>query len=380
MGNLKKYGKKGYMKHIFMNLCCIFPIANKAVFMSFFGKSYSDNPRAIYEQMVSDNIDMKYIWLMEDDSIKIPGAIVVKPLSLRGLFHQATAKLWIDNCRKSAWIVKRKRQYYIQTWHAGIAMKKVEKDVENVLSSNYVTNAKHDSKIADLFISGSKWNTENYKNAFWYSGEILESGLPRSDILYSNDIENYIRTRKKYNLSNNTKIILYAPTFRADGNTKCYNIDFQILINAVENRFGGNWKVLVKFHPNVLQKKKCIQYSDNVIDASIQSDLNELLLISDILITDYSSCMYDALNLGKCVFIYANDISDYMDDRGMYFTFDKLPFPLAQNNNDLTKQVLDFDMDKYLKDISKFKSTNKIFDDGQASKRVVEKIKDVLNI
>ena len=121
-----------------MYLCRLFPIENKAVFMGFFGKSYSDNPRAIYEEMLNENIDMKYIWLMKEDSVKIPNAIVVKPLSFRGLFHQATARLWIDNCRKSAWIVKRKGQYYIQTWHGGIGVKKAEKDTENVLSMEYI--------------------------------------------------------------------------------------------------------------------------------------------------------------------------------------------------------------------------------------------------
>ena len=363
-----------------MYLCRLFPIENKAVFMSFFGKSYSDNPRAIYEEMLNENIDMKYIWLMKEDSVKIPNAIVVKPLSFRGLFHQATARLWIDNCRKSAWIVKRKGQYYIQTWRGGIGVKKAEKDTENVLSMEYIAGAKHDSEMANLFVSGSKWNTDKYRRSFWYSGEIIESGLPRSDVFYK-EVERTDETiRKLYTIDDLDKIILYAPTFRADGGIDCYKMDFDRLIRAAQEKWGGRWKVMVRLHPNLLGMDKKMRYSKDVINVSNYPDINELISICDILITDYSSCMFDALNIEKNVILYAIDIEEYRRDRDTYFSMNSLPFPLAKDEDELIEIILNFNEENYVDQINNFKKEYRIFDDGRASERIVEKIRKELKI
>ena len=372
------YRIRGLAGHFFMKLCGLFPITNKAVFMSFYGKSYSDNPKAIYEQMIRENIEMEYVWLMNDSNVQIAGATVIKTPSFHALFHLATAKLWVDTSRTSAWVVKRKGQYYVQTWHAGITMKKVEQDASEKLSEDYIKGAKHDSQMADLFISGSKWNSDNYRKSFWYKGEILESGLPRSDIFFEKNRETLKKIKSKYQIQPDQKIALYAPTFRVDGQTECYNIAFLSVLRALERRWGGTWCVLVKLHPNVQAKRGSIQYQQNVKDASVNSDINELLTACEVLITDYSSCMFDALNLGKKVFLYAADIETYYQDRGTYFTFQELPFPLAQSNHELIESIITFDEDEYREKISSFKDAYKIFDDGHASERVANQIRGIL--
>lgn len=369
---------RGIVAHIFMKFCILFPIEDKIVFMSFYGKSFGDSPKSIYNQLVKTNIKTKVIWILDDNKIQIPGAEVIKSSSFRAIYHLATAKIWIDNSRKRWWIIKRKNQYYIQTWHAGITMKKVEKDAINSLSQDYIKSAKHDSEMADLFISGSKWNTENYRQSFWYTGEILESGLPRSDIFFTKNGSDKIR--EQYNVTDKEKIALYAPTFRVDGNTKCYNMDFQSVIRTLEKKWGGTWKILVKFHPNILTKKEELKYSNNVIDASLHSDINELILVSDVLITDYSSCMFDAMNIGKTIILYATDIDEYYKDRGTYFSFEELPFPLATTNKELVDIILDFDNNKYKNTVKYFLEQHKIFDDGHASEKIVERICDILRV
>lgn len=369
---------RGIVAHIFMKFCILFPIEDKIVFMSFYGKSFGDSPKSIYNQLVKTNIKTKVIWILDDNKIQIPGAEVIKSSSFRAIYHLATAKIWIDNSRKRWWIIKRKNQYYIQTWHAGITMKKVEKDAINSLSQDYIKSAKHDSEMADLFISGSKWNTENYRQSFWYNGEILESGLPRSDIFFTKNGSDKIR--EQYNVTDKEKIALYAPTFRVDGNTKCYNMDFQSVIRTLEKKWGGTWKILVKFHPNILTKKEELKYSNNVIDASLHSDINELILVSDVLITDYSSCMFDAMNIGKTIILYATDIDEYYKDRGTYFSFEELPFPLATTNKELVDIILDFDNNKYKNTVKYFLEQHKIFDDGHASEKIVERICDILRV
>ncbi len=108
---------------------------------------------------------------MQDDTIKIDGAKVVKETSMKAIYHLATAKLWIDNSRKREWIIKRKGQYYVQTWHGNVCIKTIEKDAEDYLDKPYIRCAKHDSQMADLMISGSKFRTKNYRSAFYYKGK-----------------------------------------------------------------------------------------------------------------------------------------------------------------------------------------------------------------
>lgn len=174
---------RGIVGNIAMRFFGLFPLQNKIVFSSFDGKTFGDNPKAIYDYMISNNYSYRYIWFMYDDR-SIENAKVVKAYSFKALYHQATAKVWVFNSRQREWMVKRKGQTYIQTWHAGITMKKVEMDAIDKLPAYYIEEAKHDSQMIDYLISASRWNTNNYKDAFWYTGRILEIGIPRSDVFY----------------------------------------------------------------------------------------------------------------------------------------------------------------------------------------------------
>lgn len=375
------YSFRGTVAHLFMRFCSLLPLEDKIVFSCFDGKSYSDNPKAIYEEMQREKIDIKYIWLLRDENIHIKGAKVVKFFSLRALYHLATSKIWIDNSRKRSWTVKRKGQFYIQTWHAGIGLKMAERDASESLPMSYIKDAIHDSKIADLFISGSRWSSNNYRNAYWYDGEILECGLPRSDVFFS---DKYLARKKIidfYNLNNNDYVILYAPTFRSDLSLDYYKMDFEKVLKAAKNKWEGEWKILVRLHPNIQSKNLEIQYSENVLNGSLFSDINIEILASDVLITDYSSCMFDALNIGKKVFLYANDVENFLlNERGLYFKFEELPFSLAKNSNQLIANIEAFDEYNYNKKKQDFLNKQKVFDDGKASERVVMRIKKELGM
>ena len=186
MNNILAFIKRQLCK-VILYAFRMFPIdKQKYVFSSYFSTKYNDNPRAIFEAMRSMHPEKKYIWLLRDTSINIDDAIVINANSLKALYHLATAKCWIDNCRKRSWVVKRSQQKYVQTWHGGIALKRVEADVEDKLPHLYVKAAKRDSKMADVFLSGSKWQTESIKRSYWYDGTVLEFGLPRSDVFFNN--------------------------------------------------------------------------------------------------------------------------------------------------------------------------------------------------
>lgn len=369
------YTIRGLVGNIFMRLCGLLPLQDKIVFSSFNGKSFSDNPRAIYEEIRSQYGDKyKYIWLMQDKKVKISGVKVVKFPSLSEAYHLATAKLWIDNVRKRNWIVKRKGQYYVQTWHGDLALKKIELDAADKLDTIYVNDAKHDSQIADLFISACKWSTDNFREAFWYDGKILEYGTPRSEILYKQQAPIRKKVIDSFGLNGDVKLLLYVPTFRNADSYKSYTIDYKKTVQALKQKFGGEWKVLVRFHPNINEKANLDPDIDYVINATDYEVTNELIAACDILITDYSSCMFDGMQAKKKVFLYASDIDEYNGERGMYFSFEELPFSLAQTNEQLEKNIIDFDEDKYIEEVHFFMNRINFFNNENSSRRVTEYI------
>lgn len=369
--------KKNRICRTIMKCLCIFPVRkNKVLFSSYAGKKYACNPRVISEALMERGGEI--VWVLPNEASAQFSGRSVQGGTLRYLYELATAKVWIDNCRKASWIRKRKGQYYIQTWHAGISLKKVEKEVEDVLPGYYIANAKHDSKMADLFLSPCKWCTDKYREAFWYDGEIMECGLPRSDIFFRNPKEYYDKVCKHYGVQPGVRFALYAPTFRVNHSTDCYCIDYERLERALEKNWGGKWKILVRLHPNVQKNQNFMTYDENVLNGSAYEEINELIMASDLLITDYSSCSFDAMLANKRVLLFASDIAEYNKDRGTYFELDELPFPLSENNDELMRSVEEFDEIAYQKDVEAFKRRMQMYEDGHATERVVERILQVI--
>jgi CDP-glycerol glycerophosphotransferase len=360
----------------------IIPISNKKIVITnYYGKGYGDNGKYIVEELIGKDVDCDLVWLLNPNIVcEFPDGIrIVRHGSLKARYEEVTAKVWIDNCRKPSYVRKRKGQYYIQTWHGGIAMKQIEKDAQLKLSSSYIDNAKNDSSIADLFISNSIFCSNMYRSAFWYDGEILECGSPRCDILINNKNDNSKKVRKHFNINRNMRLLIYAPTFRADYNTKFNDINFELLVDTVKKRFGGEWVILVRLHPNISNKSGFIKYNSTIINATDYDDMYELLAGSDILITDYSSTMFEFSFALKPVFLYATDIDDYIKDRNFYFDIHSLPYPLAENNKQLFELIDKFDSSIYLKGLNRFLSKLEIKEKGNASFHVVEKIKQVIS-
>lgn len=373
---------KSFIAKQFMRLCGIFPIQKKAVFISYYGKFNNCNPWAIYEEMRKQMPNYRYIWLLQDRTKVIDGAETVKSNSLKAIYHLATAALWVDNARKPSWTVKRKGQYYVQTWHGYLALKKIEKDAEEKLSSAYIEKATNDSKCADLFLSGCKWCSKNYREAFWWDKKILEYGLPRSDVFYQDGTKNRKRVYEFYHIPEFTNLAIYAPTFRNNKKIDAYLTvdDYAELISTLENRFGGTWKLIVRLHPNISDKQDFVQYNDMVLNGSKYSEINDLIIACNMLISDYSSCMFDAMQAGKNVLLYATDIDEYLQERGLYFSFDELPFPLAKNEKELFTIVKTFDFDKYKSDVKKFIDRIGNFNNADSSKKVSEYIIDQIKL
>lgn len=355
----------------------IFRIQEKKIIVSSFkGNRYSDNPKYIVEELLKRKKGYTIYWELRDmkDADSLPENVIpIKYESIKSLYHYATAKFWIDNARKNAYMKKRKGQFYIQTWHGGFALKKVEKDAEDTLPGYYIKSAKKDSELADLFIADSEFSAQIFHNSYWYDGSIMMSGLPRNDILLEASDERKSEIRKRLNISEHEHLILYAPTFRKIYNSAVYDINFQKCIDVVQKRFGGEWKIGVRFHPGMRKNAKDLGVpSENVYDFSEYDDIQELYLISDILITDYSSVMFDYMYMKRPCIIYAKDIEDYKKDRGFYVELEELPFQIVTNIDEFCEYINHYVEDDYEKNLDTFLNKYQFIQSGNASKEIVD--------
>lgn len=358
-------------------ICRVCPIDKRKITISnFFGRGYGDNAKYIVEKLLATETDLKIIWLIKNEDEKESLPENVEPCisgTLLSIYHLSTSKIWIDNCRKSGVVFKRKNQFYIQTWH-GFALKRIEKDVEGNLSKAYIKMAKKDSKNVDCIISCSRFMTEIYRNSFWYNKEILEVGAPRNDILLRlngvQDIKD--KVYRYFEISYDKKIILYAPTFRVDERTNVYALDYNRIVKACSRRFGGEYVVVIRLHPNISSKNVQMKWTTEVIDGTFYSDLQELMLVSSIVISDYSSLMFDfALTYSPC-FQFATDIEEYKKDRNFYFDLDSLPFDLAVSNEELVLNIERFDEKSYVTKLDNFFDMVGMVREGNASQRCKE--------
>ena len=352
---------------------------NKIVFISYYGKYYNDSPRYIFEAIAKKGGNIDCVWLLNDSQKKIGDARVVKKGSIRSLYELATAKVWVDNCRKPLWTRKRKKQFYLQTWHSGIGNKAAEKLAQDKLTHEYIKSAIHDSNMADLFISNSKWLTKIYKEYFWYHGEILEQGLPRDDSLYRKKDGYYKKVCKFYNIDDDTNLLLYAPTVRDDGDIRCYDMDYLSVIEYLKNITNKKWKMIIRLHPNIKDSKIDDLYGKEILNGSKYDEINDLILASQYVISDYSSCLFDALLADKITLIYASDFEHYKKKRGFIFKWDITPFPIATSTTELLKLLENFDVTKYNDKRIKFLNNLGLVRNTRAAETVANRIITSLN-
>lgn len=346
--------------HIYWLLCslavrCFTKVHKKRVLCwSYNYTKYSCNPRYITEYLLTEHpgeFEIYWCFYKGIDVSSLPTEVkVIRWRTWRYLIVLNTAGFLITNARTGLWgssFIKKNTQKYIMTWHSSMGIKKIEKDA--VLPEGYVKTAQYDSSMCDLILSGCQYRTEVIKRAFWYDGEILEKGTPRNDILFKDHTVIRERIFSMYGLPSEAKILLYAPTFRSDYSLRYYKLSWEDVIPILDRTFSGNFYVLLRLHPNFYTQhiNGGIKIGNNsrIIDVTSYHDMQELLCISDILVTDYSSSLFDFSLLYRPCFIYATDYTTY--DRGTYFQLDKLPFPLAQTDQELVKCIENFDTRHY---------------------------------
>ena len=382
---VNKRKRKAFLTSLAYWLLWAFPVKKKKiVFTAFEGDGgYCCNPRYVAEELLKKKDDYELIWLVNNINKLFPEGIKkVKNTFWRRAYHLATAKVWIDNSRKAYGTRKRKSQLYIQVWHAAIGFKPLGLFRGKLFPKMAYLVSEHDSKLADYVISNSEWCTKLIPDQLIYTGKIIKTGSPRCDVFFARREEVYGELRKRYNIPGDVKIALFAPTFRGGsqkGNRQVFveepTLDFSLVTEALKRKFGGTWFVFLRLHPQLaaqLEQFPLKSGISNMIDVSQADDMNELAAASDVLITDYSSSVFDVINMYMPVFIYADDLEEYIRERGqLMWDMYSLPFAVARDNDELVKNIAKFNEAEYKKNINEFSKEHKVLEDGCASEKVV---------
>ncbi|WP_036978098.1 CDP-glycerol glycerophosphotransferase family protein [Pseudobutyrivibrio sp. MD2005] len=381
---LKQRERKAKRLSLLFRLMWVLPVKkNKIVFACFEGDGgYGDNPKYIAEELHRRGEKLDLVWLTHDVSRTFPEYIKVKKDNLwNTVYHLSTAKVWIDNYRKPYGTLKRKNQLYIQTWHATIGFKAVGLFRGDKFPEIARRVSEWDSNLADYVLSNSEYCDKVYPKKLLYNGPTLRVGSPRLDILVNSREEYNVLMRNKLGIDMNEHVVLYAPTFRGGtqkDNKKVYLEDFSIDFNrmgkAFEKKYKKNCRILLRVHPQLSAKLDVndLYNKDGIIDVSLMPDLSEIMAAANIVITDYSSCAFDAAFVGIPVLLYADDVKEYMENRGEFmWKREDLPFDIAENNDDLEENISRFDEAKYNNKVGLFMSKNNVSEDGKASMKIV---------
>lgn len=353
------------------------PLEKKVMFESFGGLQYSDNPRAISERMHEMYPDYRIIWTrkrMEDTYNVIPDYVsYVDTHTLRYYIQLWTSIAFVTNTNIGISQKKRNGQLFVQTWHADRYFKKVLFEAEPTPVDR---RAICDEIVTDIALAGSKFGVESYHSAFHYHGKILNYGCPRNEkMLNMTDVEKR-KVLSRLGVGENEKILLFAPTFRDNSLGKqSALIDLSELEKAVRQRFGGNWRTVVRGH---LGTK--IEQADAIsehIDATDYPDMTDLLAVTDFLVTDYSSSILDYYLTGKPSVLALFDIKEYKRYcRSFKVDPRDTPFICAHTQTELVNKVLNYDvgnMKERYKKVDELFGTNET---GKSTQIICELIDD----
>lgn len=313
---------------------------SKVYFSSFSGKLYNENPRYVCEALHRVCPDAKIIFRLNGEGMRqddVPDYVKKVPqMSLAALYHMATAKVIVKNAALMPYMLKFADQKYIQLWHGDRGLKKILLDLDPEAIHRH-----SDWKYMDIGVSGSEFGSRVYmRSAFGYKGELMEVGYPKNDLLLANPKEIREKVYRKLKLPENTKFILYAPTFRDQtiGGAISANFSGEALLKAMEASTGEKWMILNRGHILNSAVK-----ADAGIDVSRYPDVSELLLICDMMITDYSSIAGDYLLMNRPIILYHADVAQYAaQERALVFDPETSPYRIAHNMDELISIACNF--------------------------------------
>ena len=364
----------------------ILPIQkNVIVFQSSVGRNYTGNPKSIYEAMVDKNLDQKFrcYYILDNSNQRIPGkGKTVRNSRFFYYYLMAIAGIWVSDARFPNYIVKRKGVTFLQTWH-GTPLKKLALDMDSLSMvdegtlEEYKENFRKSSKTWDYLIAQNKFSADIFKRAFDFHGTILPVGYPRNDVLFERNTPDCIRElKKKLGLPKDKKVLLYAPTWRDDAyyDKASYKFVSPLDFARVKGALSDDYVMIVKYHYMVKESIDWSIYDGfyKVFDNSY--DIADLYLVSDMLITDYSSVMFDYSLLKRPMLFYAYDLEQYKNIlHGFYFDFEKeAPGPIFTTTEDFIMNVKNYEPSIYKDKYTAFEKKYHLYERGNASEQVIQ--------
>lgn len=352
----------------------IFSIQQKKVLFYPFNGNYYCNLKYINKQVKKNQLPIICIWVSGDDidDFSYPTKVKhIKKNSLMMFYHFYTASVIIFNNGLPSWLYKRHGQTFIETWHGGGAYKKIDTVYKNMQNKWKLMRAQKAWQRIDYIVSSCEKFTKVFKEDTGTNATFLPIGMPRNDIFFDKiQMENAnVLVRKIYHIQLKMGIALYAPTFRDNG--IMLDLDVNELLHSLQLRFNKPFVLLVRSHPHLVKDIfDKVKKPEKIIDVSNYVDMQELLAASDVLITDYSSCMWDFSFTGRPCFIYANDLCSYKKERNFHTPIDEWPFPLAESNVDLENNILNFDQQQYSNKLEQHHVDLGSYENGKASLQI----------
>ncbi|MBN0046295.1 CDP-glycerol glycerophosphotransferase family protein [Streptomyces actuosus] len=355
------------------------PLRESVLFISYNGKQYSDSPRAIHEELVRRGTDLEQLWLVRDGQVDVPSTVT--PVRFQGAdWYDALARCRyiVTNAHLPHWIERRPEQVVVQTWH-GTMLKKIGLDIDAPkFNPDYHDQLRLEAANWSMMVSSNRFSTPILKRAMAFDGEIVETGYPRNDYLYASDLdERAAEVRRRIGVPEGKKVVLYAPTWRDDLSHRVGQFRFELRLDLedAQRRLGDDHVLMIRRHSNVVDS---IPGAGNgfVFDVSEYPDIADLYVAADMMITDYSSVMFDYAHLRRPMLFFTYDLEHYRDRlRGFYFDFENdAPGPLIHTSEELIDAIRDIDRvsDKYRAEYDRFHTLFCDLDDGHAAERVAD--------
>ncbi|WP_406494627.1 CDP-glycerol glycerophosphotransferase family protein [Streptomyces sp. NBC_00846] len=323
------------------------PLRDTVLFSSFDGRQYSDSPRAIHEEMVRRGAESEHLWVVSDQQARVPaGVTAVEHGSTAWYEALATSRHLVTNTQLPEWFERREGQCVVQTWH-GTPLKRIGLDLAGTACANaaYLATIEQRARQWSVLVSPNRFSTPVLRRSFGYRGEVLECGYPRNDLFHAPDRTKVAASvRGRLGIPEAKRVVLYAPTWREDrpqGGGR-YALDLRIDLAVAERELGADTVLLVRRHYLVTDRLPD-SGSGFVRDVSRYGDVGELMLISDALVTDYSSLMFDFAQTGRPMLFHTHDLAHYRDTlRGFCFDFEaRAPGPLIPGSAGLIEALRD---------------------------------------
>ena len=346
----------------------------KIVYNSFNGR-YSDSPRVIHEALLARAERHEHVWLSEPESEgQFPDGTATVPIyTPAAVAALESADLVVSNSHLEMDWSKRPGATYVQTWH-GTPLKRIHADVlwgpEGLLEHLSV-----DVDRWDVLLSPNRYSTAALRGAFRWSGEVLETGYPRNDVLVSpHALEVRARVRRELGIEDGRTVVLYTPTWRDDAFWEGSPLTEPLELDV--DRFladlGTDHVLLLRLHYKLTGRLRPRSHPA-VRDVSHHPDVADLYLAADAMVTDYSSTMFDFAVTGKPLFLYTYDLERYRDElRGFYFDLsDDPPGPLVATTDQLIQQLRQVENARaqYAPGYARFRERFCHLDDGRATER-----------